>query len=44
MSCSKYRWTPDCDGDFCPGDCDLCNKNSEPTIYDGELTDEESVW
>ena len=27
MSVSKYKWSPECDGDYCPGDCDLCNKN-----------------
>lgn len=29
MSCSLYRWSPDCEFDYCPGDCDLCNKNNE---------------
>lgn len=29
MSCSLYRWSPDCEDDYCPGDCDLCNKNNE---------------
>lgn len=29
MSCSLWRWTEDCEGQFCPGDCDLCDKNNE---------------
>ena len=29
MSVSLYRWTAECDIDFCPGDCDLCEKNKE---------------
>ena len=29
MSCSLWRWTEDCDHDFCIGDCDLCDKNLE---------------
>lgn len=29
MSCSLYRWTEKCEGQPCPGDCDLCNKNSD---------------
>lgn len=26
MSTDKWRWTPDCDKDYCIGDCDLCRK------------------
>ena len=27
MSVSKWAYSPEkCDGDFCPGDCDYCNK------------------
>lgn len=26
MSVSLYRWTPDCDGQPCVGDCDKCGK------------------
>lgn len=27
MSVSKYDYIPEkCDGDYCPGDCDLCSK------------------
>lgn len=29
MSCSLWRWTPECDNDLCVGDCDLCNKDAE---------------
>lgn len=29
MSCSLWRWTPECDGRFCAGDCDLCSFNDE---------------
>ena len=25
MSCSKWRWTKECDGQPCPGDCDFCS-------------------
>ena len=26
MSCSLYRWTEECDGQPCCGDCDFCDK------------------
>ena len=26
MSVSLWRWTEDCDNQYCPGDCDLCEK------------------
>lgn len=29
MSVSKWKYTPACDGDYCVGDCDLCNKEPE---------------
>ena len=29
MSVSKYRWTEACEGQPCPGDCDLCSKEPE---------------
>ena len=29
MSCSLYRWTEDCEGIPCPGDCDVCDRNME---------------
>lgn len=25
MSCSLYRWTEECEGKPCPGDCDICH-------------------
>ena len=34
MSCSLYRWTPACDGDYCPGDCDCCDKDMEEGYID----------
>lgn len=33
MSVSKWAYTPDkCDGDFCVGDCDYCNKAEEEEV------------
>lgn len=29
MSVSLWRYTEDCNGNPCPGDCDLCEKNLE---------------
>ena len=29
MSVNKWRYTPECDKDYCPGDCDECGKNEE---------------
>lgn len=29
MSCSLWRWTEECEGKPCPGDCDLCEENDE---------------
>ena len=29
MSVSLYRWTEECDGVPCPGDCDNCSRNME---------------
>ena len=29
MSCSLYRWTEACEGQECPGDCDMCERNME---------------
>jgi hypothetical protein len=27
MSVDKWAYSPEkCEGDFCPGDCDICNK------------------
>lgn len=40
MSCSKWRWTKECDGQLCPGDCDFC---SLETAYD-ELKEAEAKY
>ena len=37
MSCSLYKWRESCDGDFCPGDCDVCSKADE---YEDEEEEE----
>lgn len=29
MSVSLWRWTEECDGRFCVGDCDLCTCEEE---------------
>lgn len=29
MSCSLWRWSEECDRHPCPGDCDLCDENTE---------------
>lgn len=29
MSCSLWRWTEACDGQPCPGDCDICDYDPE---------------
>lgn len=29
MSVSKWRYTEQCEGRPCPGDCDLCDENNE---------------
>ena len=29
MSVSKWKYTPACDGDYCVGDCELCDKEPE---------------
>lgn len=37
MSVSKWAYTPEkCDGDYCPGDCDNCNKANEDESEDNE--------
>ena len=39
MSVSKWAYEHEkCDGDYCPGDCDLCSKWD---VYDDEDDDEE---
>ena len=29
MSASKWKWTPQCDEDYCVGDCDNCEKGDD---------------
>ena len=29
MSVSKWKWTPQCDEDYCVGDCDNCEKGED---------------
>ena len=36
MSCSLWRWTKDCDGKPCPGDCDVCGKEEEDEVDTNE--------
>ena len=36
MSVSLYRYTEDCAGKECPGDCDLCKENMEMNLFDEE--------
>lgn len=36
MSCSKWRWTEECDGQPCVGDCDLCDFYPEEDYEDDE--------
>ena len=42
MSVSKWAYSPDkCDGDYCPGECDLCSKKDEGEEEDAR---DESNW
>lgn len=34
MSCDLWRWTIDCEGRPCPGDCDVCVYEETYTIYE----------
>lgn len=34
MSCSKWRWTPECDTHICVGDCDNCNYNLDEDVIE----------
>ena len=43
MSCDKWFYHPDvCDGNICPGDCDLCSipKNPPEDLCEDILDDE----
>ena len=37
MSVSRWKYTEQCDGDYCCGDCDNCNK--EPEAYQVKTKD-----
>ncbi len=40
MSCSLWRYDPEqCDGDYCCGDCDYCNKEPESKAYQVKTKD-----
>lgn len=43
MSVSKWAYIPaKCDGDFCPGDCDVCSKAKDNVaLMEGEDGDED---
>lgn len=43
MSVSKWAWTERCDGDYCPGDCDLCRKADDIAEEEEEEDDSEST-
>ena len=49
MSCSKWRWTPECDSRPCCGDCDNCDYDvfcyncDECRHYDGDFA-KRSRW
>lgn len=36
MSVSKWKWTPQCDDDYCVGDCDNCEKGEEDEKREGK--------
>ena len=37
MSVSRWKYTEQCDGGYCCGDCDYCNK--EPEVYQVKTKD-----
>jgi len=39
MSTSLYRWTEDCDGHDCIGDCDFCDKNQDDDVEEIDVTE-----
>lgn len=44
MSVSRWAYIPECcDGDACPGDCDLCSK-AQDNIAEHEYTMEEFMY
>ena len=45
MSVSKYAYSPSkCDGEPCPGDCDLCSLANETTFVDAVEELMEEPW
>lgn len=41
MSCSKWAYIPErCDGEPCPGDCDVCSKTEDNVALMEEEDDE----
>ena len=39
MSVSKWRYTEECDGEYCCGDCDFCDKEPEESEEETEWAD-----
>ena len=46
MSCSLWAYIPErCDGDVCPGDCDVCSKtNDNVAMMEEEPPKEDEPW
>ena len=41
MSVSRWAYHPDtCDGDYCPGDCDICDKSEGEEV---DIMDEKTL-
>lgn len=40
MSVNKWRYTIECDNDYCPGDCDYCGKNEEEAEHETDYRKE----
>lgn len=38
LSVSKWKYTEECEGDYCCGDCDLCDKEPEESEEETECT------
>lgn len=39
MSCSLWRYTEQCEGRPCPGDCDLCDFDPDEYTIDNDTVD-----
>ena len=39
MSVSRWKYTEQCDGGYCCGDCDYCNKEPESKAYQVKTKD-----